>query len=469
MAYYYQYPALTILFYPPLFYLVIAGFFALFGVSHATAVATVCVFLFLLTAAVYAIVLNVSSRSVALAAGIFLMASPELMKWARQVMLDIPMLALAAWSGYWFLRYNETQNNRDLVLAAALIIAAAYIKQTALIIFAAFGLTLLIRQGWELIKRPQVIKATVFSIVALIPLAVLQYQFGRFNIVSVTHRADVSIPRGSWEELVWYAARLDEIAGLVATGLALIYFLATLIRRPVSSRRDPYPFLLAWFVIGYIMLTVIHLKETRHGLLLTVPIVVAAALSAESLTGARLARNLVLLLAVGSFAWAFLTAPSLSVTGYRDAANWIADHAEPNERVAFAGNRDGSFIFNVRAREDRRDISIVRVDKLLLNINIMPELGLNPRNLDTAEIVDTLNRLGIGYVVAIPGIWSETPVMAKFHKALASPQFEEVARFPVTGETREKEVILYKNRGPLSVPPQNFTINLPAVGITIDH
>jgi len=35
--YYVQYPALTILFYPPLFYVVSAPFFAVFGVSHATA------------------------------------------------------------------------------------------------------------------------------------------------------------------------------------------------------------------------------------------------------------------------------------------------------------------------------------------------------------------------------------------------------------------------------------------------
>ena len=39
MQYYVQYPALTILFYPPLFYAISAPFYALFGVSHATAIA----------------------------------------------------------------------------------------------------------------------------------------------------------------------------------------------------------------------------------------------------------------------------------------------------------------------------------------------------------------------------------------------------------------------------------------------
>src|SRR5271167_1204525 len=47
--YYLQYPAVTVLTYPPLFALVEALFFALFGVSHATAQLTVSAF-FLVTA-----------------------------------------------------------------------------------------------------------------------------------------------------------------------------------------------------------------------------------------------------------------------------------------------------------------------------------------------------------------------------------------------------------------------------------
>src|SRR5712671_4560850 len=41
MQYYVQYPALTILFYPPLFYVTLAPFYALFGVSHSVAVMVV--------------------------------------------------------------------------------------------------------------------------------------------------------------------------------------------------------------------------------------------------------------------------------------------------------------------------------------------------------------------------------------------------------------------------------------------
>src|SRR6185437_4221301 len=48
MAYCARYPALTILFYPPFFYGVEAAFFAVFGVSHASAQLAVWFFAFLL-------------------------------------------------------------------------------------------------------------------------------------------------------------------------------------------------------------------------------------------------------------------------------------------------------------------------------------------------------------------------------------------------------------------------------------
>src|SRR5215469_17800068 len=53
MQYYVKYPALTILFYPPLFYLISAPFYAVFGVSHATALAVVLVHYFALALGLY--------------------------------------------------------------------------------------------------------------------------------------------------------------------------------------------------------------------------------------------------------------------------------------------------------------------------------------------------------------------------------------------------------------------------------
>src|SRR5271154_251948 len=91
--YYLQYPALTILFYPPLFYFFEAAAFAVFGFSHLAALATVSLFTLVLGTASYSIVRASFPRWSALGASLLVIGGPETAYWARQVMLDVPAYA----------------------------------------------------------------------------------------------------------------------------------------------------------------------------------------------------------------------------------------------------------------------------------------------------------------------------------------------------------------------------------------
>jgi len=64
-------------------------------------------------------------------------------------------------------------------------------------------------------------------------------------------------------------------------------------------------------------------------------------------------------------AWA---RPVYFVDGYARAAAEVARLAPRGSTVMFSGYRDGSFVFNLRAREDRRDLHVMRADKLLLGV-----------------------------------------------------------------------------------------------------
>ena len=91
--YYLQYPALSILFYPPLFYFFEAAFYAVFGVNHFAAQATVAAFYALLGLGVYRLARLWLPRFTALGSALMLMGAPEITLWGRQVMLDIPAMA----------------------------------------------------------------------------------------------------------------------------------------------------------------------------------------------------------------------------------------------------------------------------------------------------------------------------------------------------------------------------------------
>src|SRR5487761_310716 len=117
-SYYLQYPSLSILFYPPLFYVFEAAAFAVLGVTQFAAQATVALFYTLLGLGVYRLTRLWTSRPAAFGAALMLMGMPEVALWGRQVMLDIPAMAWLVWGIYAFARFLKFDRGRALALAA---------------------------------------------------------------------------------------------------------------------------------------------------------------------------------------------------------------------------------------------------------------------------------------------------------------------------------------------------------------
>ena len=76
--YYLRYPALTILFYPPLFSVFLAIAYSIFGFSHEVAQATVAFFHFLLGLAGYMLARRWMPSGYAIAASLLLAGAPEI-------------------------------------------------------------------------------------------------------------------------------------------------------------------------------------------------------------------------------------------------------------------------------------------------------------------------------------------------------------------------------------------------------
>ncbi len=82
--YYLKYPALTILFYPPLFYFVLAFFYALFGVSQVSALCAEFVCYAALALGTFRLARLWLPETAAFAAALILTAAPETAYWGRQ-------------------------------------------------------------------------------------------------------------------------------------------------------------------------------------------------------------------------------------------------------------------------------------------------------------------------------------------------------------------------------------------------
>jgi hypothetical protein len=106
-AYYRQYPAINVGFYPPFLYISTVPFLALFGVTHSVTQSVIALYAYLAGVIVYLLCIRQTDRVTAIATALCLMASPAVALWCRQVQLDVPAVALILATVYCLLRYMD--------------------------------------------------------------------------------------------------------------------------------------------------------------------------------------------------------------------------------------------------------------------------------------------------------------------------------------------------------------------------
>lgn len=463
--YYVHYPALTILFYPPLFYLISAPFFAVFGVSHATALSVVILHYIALAFGLYVLARRWLSFPVALAVGLSVMAVPGIALWGRQVMLEIPAMAFAVWAFVLLRRYAGEARAGFLYGGAFLLLCAIYTKFSAIFLVPVAALLLLAARGAALFRdRHAWIAAALFA-VGSIPIVLLTWKFGQANVVSLTHLPNSEVSRASLSGWTWYLQRLPEQLGWPILIAAAVGCVAMWSGRSGVTRADR-AMLFGWLVIGYLFFSVIDLKEARHSTLMLPPLLIASGFAVQRLLPVRAAPWAALLLVAAAGAWTWRYAPVPAVSGYREAADWIAANTPRDSIVMFSGKRDGSFIFNLRTHEDRSDLYTIRADKLLLDLAVTRERGVDQRNYTAPQIAALLDQHGVQYVVAQSDFWTDLAVMARLQQVLRSDHFELLATIPVKANvgTEDKELRIYRNRHSVQAGDRVLRLNLPIIG-----
>jgi len=471
---YVQYPALTILFYPPLLYILSAPAFLALGESHAVAQAMVALHLVVLGLGVYGLARFWLNGWVALAAAVMLLTLPEIALWGRQVMLEIPALSWLIWSAVFIVRHARRGDTLSLFVAELFMLAALYTKLSMSFVAPAMVLFLLRARGFALLAEGRVWVALLVALAGLAPLIVMTLLFGQANVQSVVAIADTEASRSTLAGWVWYARQLPAMAGWIPLTLAFVGLLDCLLNREGRFRAGERLLFGLWFLVSYAVLSFVELKEARHATILLVPITLWAALGLSRLANllpegaGRRALPVVAALSLGGLTLA--TSPVPRVVGYREAAERAAGAAAPDSVVLFSGKRDGSFVFSMRTSGGRPDLYTVRADKLLLSVAVRRELGVAERGLSEAEIVERIRALGISVVVAQRDFWIDIPQMARLQAALDGPNFREVGRIEVRANVpvEDQELRIYRVLGELRPRPRNMAIDLPIIGQQID-
>jgi hypothetical protein len=230
----------------------------------------------------------------------------------------------------------------------------------------------------------------------------LTVAFGEANLQSVAGRP-ADLPMASVAAWLFYAEAMPQYLGYGALALGVSGLVLIGLRRTRPLEPWLAGLLVGWLGFGYIFFSAIGVREPRHGLMIALPLVLFALLALHRFRPTRLAQATALALGAGTFVYGLTFSSPPVVRGYQAVADYVAQHAPPNAVVMFSGYRDGNFVFDLRIHEDRRDISTIRADKLLLRIAVERERGVGQADFNEQQIAASLRDFGVSLVIVQPG------------------------------------------------------------------
>lgn len=460
--YYLRRPAFALGFYPPLFGILASFFYGVLGTTHAAAQAAVNFLGWILGLGSFALARRWVSPISALGTAILLLGIPEMALWGRQVMLEIPAYAFLVWSVHWFVGHLEGGRNRELALAALFYSGALYIKLSVVFLFPVILFFLVRVHGIRHFAKPPVAWIAFGFCLLLAPLIWMTLSFGSVNVGAVAGgQAAGELSRLSPENWLYYLHQLPRQVGVA--GMAFLAISAVLFPRAIRKARNRRRFISiigAWLAWGYLFFSFVSLKEPRHGVFFLFPLILLSVWSLECAWPREFVRYGILVGALLVFGVSAFGSPVPYVRNHSMAADYVAKHTPAGYRAMIHSYWDGNFIFALWARGDRKDLAVLRSDKLLLRMAVKRSMGVEERGRSPEEIGRFLNENGVYFIVAETGFWNDLGAMKQFEELIQTDQFEKVRSIPLLSNVLPDRKTLHIYRNLQAKPPEDRTLRL---------
>ncbi|MCL4524481.1 MAG: glycosyltransferase family 39 protein [Acidobacteria bacterium] len=456
--YYAKYPALGLLYWPPLFHMVEGLFFLLFGINVVASRLTLLAYSLMGVYFWYKIAEREGPQPRALASAFIFPLLPFVLQYERVTMLEIPCVAMCLASLYFWQGFMREERARDLWWFAALLAAAFLTSQKAIFLVFFVVLHFLVEWRWKLLKRWDVWAAGLLSAVVVVPwylfmLGKLSLSYERVSGQAFHHAATLY-------HLTFYVERVILQTGILVGVLGMAGFVWALLRA-----RKEHRFFLVWIVATYVCFTLIQEKSTRHTLVWIPVLVYFTLVMVENLQPRKSWIVPVFsVLAVYALVKA-LNTDSAKTSGIEPIARFVMAQPE-SDVVYYQGFLNGNFIFFVR-KYDPQKRSLVAREKQVVATKINVGYGTR-RILNTPEeVIRMFQQWGIRYAVVenrefIGGL---SPVRV----ALQSDQFEVVQRYSIHSNQaffKNRRVTIFRYKGELK--RSEATVTLPMMTLRED-
>ncbi|MEO5334007.1 MAG: glycosyltransferase family 39 protein [Magnetococcus sp. YQC-5] len=471
LQYFAHYPALSLGARPPLFPLVEALFFTLFGVHDWSGKLSIIAFAMLGTIAWYDLIRRSYDRQTALLATGLLFTTPFIVQWGWYPMLEIPILAMTLLTANLFWRYTATGNQKTLFLAALSFSMTLWTKQAALFTLLWFLPWLALSGRLKtMIVQKSTWGAVILPLILTLPVGIMTVWMGKMNLAVTLQGMDPAL-QGlgllDWEYLRQYIDILLQkqltlpVLSLAALGLA-----------SAAWHRDRTAlFYLLLILSTYIFFTTIRTYRIDRYTIFWVPaFCLFATLPWYHWRHHTPFRRLGWLLILLVIAWQIREVQAKTpafTSGYQDAAR-IAATQSRHGMIFMDGVNNGYFTYFVRLNDPDKRLSVLRGDKLLHSSAIFADSWTEVHVKTLNEIKTIFDQYGIDIIVVEEANYANLEIHRLLREFLKTDLFEPIRAIPIES-TRSQlahqtlHVYRYKEAKPPSI--KEFSMSIPLVGM----
>lgn len=457
--YYAQYPAVSIVHWPPLFYVFEGISFMAAGPSAVSARLTVLLFAVLLLYNWFRLVEELQGPLTAAVSTAMLGLLPSMLLFEKTAMLEVPSLALAVCTIRCWIDYLGSGRTRSLYAFGFWMSAALLCKQTNVFVFLFCLLTLLVTGKWQRMWSKHVLVVAGIGCLLVGP-------FYAFMLVSQGHAVARDLGSHQMSGLQRWTFYLSSLPRTLTPPILALSVLGIVLAERWNTKIQ-FMLMMSWLIAGYVTFALFGQNEERFAIYWFPPLVYFAAglmtqyFKIAKISYAMRGAALVLVCLLAAQGWSY-ERPYIS--GYKNVAARLVE-GYGSGIVLFDGRVPGNFVFYMRALDPKRQFLVLRKSLYVDDIrrsDISEEL-VHSRE----DIVELLKNLGIRFVV-VSDDQPELKSQRILRDCLQSDQFQMLGRFPIESNQRGWKgysLLLYENKN--WTPPTNKWLTIRM--LTLPH
>jgi len=445
MDYYFQYPALSVYQYPPLFYLLEAAVFAVFGANKLPVLFLILLITIFGVYYFYQYVRNKFGESVAFLSALVFITSKIFLRNFDKIMLDLVSLSAVMICLFYLDKYHFRKNKKALIISTLFMFFAVLMElKSATIIFVFFYFIIhdLMARRFRFSQKTSFLIMTVVFSSAIIAFATfseltrIPFFYRTLHGYEMVSIFDISkmAKQGDFF-LLFRKFQLITTFGVTLLSLSLVGIFM-LIKKRELEKVIVYSVFSCLYLVIFFLIESSRFAYDRFNLFL-LPIV--SILSALAISGLIKIFNKNNLLNRGIYCGAVLAFILTGIfrnyayfKGYDPAAQeMMLTLTKSNAPILIDAYLDGTFIAYMRAHDPARKQIIFRGDKVLYSANLYLDNIEKTHIADEEDILNILDELRIEYIL-VDDLYREIPQKNMFRNFLeTSDKIEYIKTFPV--------------------------------------